>query len=108
MCIIPACIKYFKYNKKYFYIYLLGLAGVVLLHADQGRAALALGIQAADDVAGKITDERFSMMSQSYEDEQTQLKAEIQTLQQDIEVQERQIENLEQFIQRVHLSLIHI
>ena len=55
-----------------------------------------------DNVAGKITDERFSMMSQSYEDEQTQLKAEIQTLQQDIEVQERQIENLEQFIQRVH------
>jgi len=32
------------------------------------------------------------MMSQSYEDEQVQLKAEIQTLQQDIEVQERQIE----------------
>ena len=27
---------------------------------------------------------------------------EIQTLQQDIEVQERQIENLEQFIQRAH------
>lgn len=55
-----------------------------------------------DNVAGKLSDERFSMVSQSYEDEQTQLKAEIQTLQQDIEVQERQIENLEQFIQRVH------
>ena len=55
-----------------------------------------------DNVAGKLSDERFSMMSQSYEDEQTQLKAEIQTLQQDIEVQERQIENLDQFIQRVH------
>ena len=55
-----------------------------------------------DNVAGKLSDERFSMMCQSYEDEQTQLKAEIQTLQQDIEVQERQIENLEQFIQRVH------
>lgn len=55
-----------------------------------------------DNMAGKLSDERFSMMSQSYEDEQTQLKAEIQTLQQDIEVQERQIENLEQFIQRVH------
>ena len=55
-----------------------------------------------DNVAGKLSDERFSMMSQSYEDEQMQLKAEIQTLQQDIEVQERQIENLEQFIQRVH------
>ena len=54
-----------------------------------------------DNVAGKITDERFSMMSQSYEDEQAQLKEEIQTLQQEIEVQERQIENLEQFIQRV-------
>ena len=47
-------------------------------------------------------DERFSMMSRSYETEQEQLKVEIQTLQQDIEVQERQIENLEQFIQRVH------
>ena len=35
-------------------------------------------------------------------DEQEQLKAEIQTLQQEIKVQERQIENLEQFIQRVH------
>ena len=34
-------------------------------------------------------------------DEQAQLKVEIQTLQQEIEVQERQIENLEQFIQRV-------
>lgn len=47
-------------------------------------------------------DEWFSMMSRSYETEQEQLKVEIQTLQQDIKVQERQIENLEQFIQRVH------
>lgn len=55
-----------------------------------------------DNVAGRITDERFSMMSRTYEDEQTQLKVEIQSLQQEIEIQERQIENLEQFIQRVH------
>ena len=55
-----------------------------------------------DNVAGRINDERFSMMSRNYETEQEQLKGEIQTLQQDIEVQERQIENLEQFIQRVH------
>ena len=55
-----------------------------------------------DNVAGRINDERFSMMSRSYETEQEQLKLDIQTLQQDIEVQERQIENLEQFIQRVH------
>ena len=47
-------------------------------------------------------DERFYMMTRSYETEQEQLKVEIQTLQQDIKVQERQIENLEQFIQRVH------
>ena len=55
-----------------------------------------------DNVAGRITDEKFSMMSKTYEDEQTQLKVEIQSLQQEFEVQERQIENLEQFIQRVH------
>ena len=55
-----------------------------------------------DNVAGRISDERFSMMSKSYENEQAQLKVEVQTLQQEIEVQERQIENLEQFIQRVH------
>ena len=55
-----------------------------------------------DNVSGRITDERFSMMSRTYEDEQTQLKVEIQSLQQEIEVQERQIDNLEQFIHRVH------
>ena len=57
-----------------------------------------------DNVAGRINDERFSMMSRSYETEQAQLKEEIQTLQQEIKVQERQIENLEQFIQRVRKS----
>ena len=43
----------------------------------------------ADNAGGCITDERFSMMSKTYEDEQAQLKVEIQTLQQEIEVQER-------------------
>ena len=55
-----------------------------------------------DNAKGKLNDDRFAMMSKTYEDEQAQLKVEIQTLQQEIEVQERQIENLEQFIQRVH------
>ena len=55
-----------------------------------------------DNVAGKLSDERFALMSKTYEDEQAHLKVEIQTLQQEIEVQERQIENLEQFIQRIH------
>ena len=55
-----------------------------------------------DNVGGKVSDERFAMMSKTYEDEQAQLKAEIVNLQNEVEVQERQIENLEQFIQRVH------
>ena len=55
-----------------------------------------------DNVGGRISDERFAMMSKTYEDEQAQLKAEVQTLQQEIEVQERQINDLEVFIQRVH------
>ena len=54
-----------------------------------------------DNVAGRVNDERFAMMSRNYEDEQAQLKAEVQTLKQEIEVQERQIDNLEQFIRRV-------
>ena len=33
---------------------ILSLAGVVLLHADQRGAALTLGVQAADDVAGAL------------------------------------------------------
>lgn len=41
------------------------------------------------NVAGRITDEKLSMMSKTYEDEQAQLKEEIQALQQEIEVQER-------------------
>ena len=48
-----------------------------------------------------MSDERFAMMSKTYEDEQAQLKVEITNLQKEVEVQKRQIENLEQFIQRV-------
>ena len=39
------------------------------------------------------------MMSQSYEAEQKHLEAKVITLRQDIEVQERQSENIEKFIQ---------
>ena len=53
-----------------------------------------------DNAKGKLSDDRFAMMSKSYEDEQTQLKDEIVNLQKEIEVQEQQAENLEQFIQR--------
>jgi len=51
-----------------------------------------------DNVMGKLNDERFDMMSQSYETEQKQLEAEAIALHQEIEVQERQIENIEKFI----------
>ena len=54
-----------------------------------------------DNVNSKVSDERFSMMSKTYEDEQKQLRIEAQNLAQEIEVQERQNENLEQFIQRI-------
>ena len=55
-----------------------------------------------DNVSGRITDERFSLMSKTYEDEQAQLKVDIHHLRQVIEVQDRQIEDLEKFIQRAH------
>lgn len=53
-----------------------------------------------DNAKGKLNDDRFAMMSKTYEDEQAQLKVEIVNLQKEIEVQERQIEDLEQFVQR--------
>ena len=55
-----------------------------------------------DNAKGNLNDDRFSMMSKVYEDEQAQLKIEVKNLQREIEVQEQQIENLEQFINRVH------
>ena len=51
-----------------------------------------------DNATGKLNDERFDMMSQSYEAEQKQLEAEVIALRQEIEVQERQIENIAKFI----------
>ena len=51
-----------------------------------------------DNASGRLTDERYDMLSQTYEAEQKQLEAEAITLQQEIEVQERQNENIEKFI----------
>ena len=42
------------------------------------------------------------MMSQSYETEQKQLEAEVVTLREEIQVQERQNEKIEKFIQTAH------
>ena len=53
-----------------------------------------------DNVAAKLSDERFAMMSEQYEDEQAMLKSEIVSLQAEIAEQERQAENLELFVKR--------
>ncbi len=54
-----------------------------------------------DNVASRISDDRFTMMSRAYEDEQRELKAEVEVLRQEIESQEQQNQNLELFIQKV-------
>ena len=54
-----------------------------------------------DNVAGKLSDERFSSMSRNYEDEQETLKEEMEILREEIELQEQQMGNLELFIQKV-------
>lgn len=55
-----------------------------------------------DNAKGKLGVERFDMMSQTYEAEQKQLEAEVITLRQEMEVQERQNENIEKFTQKAH------
>lgn len=54
-----------------------------------------------DNVAGKLSDERFATMSRGYEEEQQSLKADAEVLRHEIEVQEQQNQNLELFIERV-------
>ena len=55
-----------------------------------------------DNASGRLSDERFDMLSLTYETEQKQLEDECVTLRQEIEVQERQNENIEKFIQTAH------
>ncbi|HBB08775.1 MAG TPA: recombinase, partial [Faecalibacterium sp.] len=55
-----------------------------------------------DNASGKLSDERFDMMSQSYDAEQKHLEEEALSIQQEIEVQEQQIENIEKFVQKAH------
>lgn len=54
-----------------------------------------------DNVKGRISDERFAMMSTTYEDEQAQLKAEAETLRQEIETQAQSEVDLESFVEKV-------
>ena len=60
-----------------------------------------------DNASGKLSDERFDMMSQSYDAEQKQLEEDVLSIQQEIEVQEQQIENIEKFVRKAH-KYVHI
>lgn len=51
-----------------------------------------------DNVSGRISDERFALMSKTYEDEQAELKKQIESLRDEIDRQDRQMDNLDRFI----------
>ena len=53
-----------------------------------------------DNAGGRLSDERYDMLSQSYEAEQKQLEAEVAALRKEIEVQAEQNGNLDRFIQK--------
>ena len=54
-----------------------------------------------DNVAGRLSGERFAMMSRTYEDEQAQLQREVEELRINISQQEQQADGIDLFIQRV-------
>ena len=55
-----------------------------------------------DNVSGKISDERFEMLSANYENEQAELKQIIEKLSAEISETEEQSNNVERFILKVH------
>ena len=55
-----------------------------------------------DNVSGKISDERFEMLSSDYETEQAELKQIIENLSAEISETEEQSDNVERFISKVH------
>ena len=54
-----------------------------------------------DNAAGRLPDERYETMAKNYEAEQSGLKSELQTLQQEIADQEDRLSNLDKFIARI-------
>lgn len=51
------------------------------------------------NVSGRISDERFTLISKTYADEQAELKKQIQCLRNKIDQQRRQMDNLDRFAQ---------
>ena len=54
-----------------------------------------------DNTSGKISDERFKLLSEGYDSEQSELKAKAIQLQKQIETQEQNTENLDRFVSLV-------
>ena len=54
-----------------------------------------------DNVSGKITDDRFEVMSKSYESEQKQLKTSVAELQKFVETKEQQNDDISSFMKIV-------
>ena len=53
-----------------------------------------------DNISGKINDSRFEKLSANYENEQANLTEKMQLLEQEITQQEKEADNIEQFILR--------
>ena len=53
-----------------------------------------------DNACGRLNDERYDLLSQSYEAEQRQLESESVTLRREIEVQEQKTDSIDKFIQK--------
>ena len=61
-----------------------------------------------DNAAGRLSNDRYEMLSAAYETEQKQLEAEAIQIQESLAAQEKQAESLEQFIQRIKDHAIEI
>ncbi len=58
-----------------------------------------------DNASGRLSDDRYELLSQTYEAEQKALESETVSLRQDIEVQERQNDAIEKFIQKARMHV---
>ena len=60
-----------------------------------------------DNAAGRLSDERYTLLSESYESEQKRLEEDVIRLREEIEVQEKQKEGISQFIQaaKAHVGI---
>ena len=61
-----------------------------------------------DNAVGRLSDDRYEMLSRTYEEEQRQLEEKAEQLQREIEVQEAQNKSVEQFIQKLRNHAIVI